>query len=664
MPIASAVDLADLLRRFHLLEPDALQQLPTLQARLAEPRALAGELIRRGWLTPYQVNQLFQGKGASLLLGSYVLLERLGEGGMGAVFRARNWKLGRLVALKLIKKERLANEAVLRRFQREIQVVARLSHPNVVLAYDADQHGETHFFTMEHVEGIDLARLVKEKGPLPVPQACEIIRQAALGLQHAHEHGLVHRDIKPANLLLANRDRTVKVLDLGVARLIAAAQEQPSTALTQEGTVMGTPDYIAPEQALDSHRADIRSDLYSLGCTFYYLLTGCVPFQGGTALEKLIRHQTQPAVAVTSLRRDVSPLIADIVHRLMAKRPEERFQTPAELADALADLSHATPAAVAVRPAVVEKQDTFADLALRDTVDDPSAGRQKQRAERKRRFLGGLMGAVFLVVVVLAFVVLLRSSSTLPVSNREPGASRTAPPGEEADAGSWQFEDAADLQVYPAADRVDVMVTPPPNGAIVLFDGKGLDAWVKARRPTESASWKLVEGDAMQARGGDIMTHEKFGGSFKLHVEFRVPHVPKASGQDRGNSGVYLQGRYEIQVLDSYGVKSTYNDCGGICGVAAPRVNACKAPTVWQSYDIDFTAPKCEDGKITELARMTVYQNAVKIHDNVKLGKNGRPIAGTTGGGLGGDPCMPGPIMLQDHGSPVQYRNIWLLRKE
>src|SRR5438067_2345779 len=179
-----------------------------------------------------------------------------------------------------------------------------------------------------------------------------------------------------------------------------------------------------------------------------------------------------------------------------------------------------------------------------------------------------------------------------------------------------QYGDISDLKLNKPEDKVDVKVVPPPRGALVLFDGKGLDHWVRTDGKTP-ASWKLVGGGAMQVQGGNIMTREKFGGRFRLHVEFRVPYLPRASGQGRGNSGVYLQGRYEVQVLDSYGLESKNNDCGAIYEVAAPLVNACKAPTVWQSYDIEFHSPKCEDGKKVAPARMTVYQNGVKIHDDV-----------------------------------------------
>ena len=204
--------------------------------------------------------------------------------------------MNRVVALKVIRRESLADAEAVGRFYREIQVVSQLDHPNVVHAYDAGPVGATHFLAMEYVEGTDLGRLVKQSGPLPVAQACDYIRQAALGLQHAHERGLVHRDIKPHNLIMSLSDGLIKVADLGLARLSRTANEDLTAVLTsanttgsltpQNAVMMGTADYLAPEQALDFHKADIRADIYGLGCTFYYLLTGRPPFAGTTLAEK------------------------------------------------------------------------------------------------------------------------------------------------------------------------------------------------------------------------------------------------------------------------------------------------------------------------------------------------------------------------------------------
>jgi serine/threonine-protein kinase len=358
MPIESVAALVEVLGRHSLLSPDQLAEITgALQARCADAKALAKELLRRGWLTPYQANQLLQGHGDDLVLGPYLLLERLGEGGMGQVFKARNSKLGRLVALKVIHPECLADPDSVRRFQREIRAGAQLDHPNVVRAYDAGEAGSRHFLVMEFVAGTDLKRLVDRRGPLPVAEACEYARQAALGLQHAHERGLVHRDIKPSNLLLAvggPAAGVVKVLDLGLVRRARQADGESSSTLTEEGWVVGTPDYLAPEQASDPRKADARSDLYSLGCTLYFLLAGRPPFPFGSPTDKVIKHAMLDPLPVEQLRPDVPPALAAVLRKLMAKRPEDRYQTPAELAAALAALhdlsSRPPPPAGAVPP--------------------------------------------------------------------------------------------------------------------------------------------------------------------------------------------------------------------------------------------------------------------------------------------------------------------------
>lgn len=294
-------------------------------------------MVRRAWLTSFQAAQIRDGKQDQLLLGPYVLLDKLGEGGMGQVFKARHRRLGRVDAIKLIRQVHLSNPDASKRFYREIRAASALAHANIVHAYDADEVDGVHYFAMEYVDGMDLREVLKQRGPLPVAEACDYVRQAALGLQHAYERGLVHRDVKPHNLLVTAGTPTVKILDLGLARFSHAAEQGVSSTMTGDGTVMGTPDYIAPEQALSSHAVDIRADVYSLGCTLYHLLTGSVPFPNGTAMEKLLAHQlTQPAT-VRELRPGVSHAVEQVVARAMAKKPEERFQTPAEMARALTE---------------------------------------------------------------------------------------------------------------------------------------------------------------------------------------------------------------------------------------------------------------------------------------------------------------------------------------
>jgi WD40 repeat protein/tRNA A-37 threonylcarbamoyl transferase component Bud32 len=414
MPLASSADLVKVLRQYRLLDPAQLQEVHgVLQIGFPEPPALARELVQRGWLTPYQVNQLEEGHGHELLLGSYVLLEKLGQGGMGAVFKARNWKLGRPAAVKVIRKERLDNPDTVRRFYREIQAAGQLAHPNIVLAYDADEADGAHFFAMEYVEGTDLARLVKQQGPLPVALACECARQAALGLQHAFEKGMVHRDVKPSNLLLTPAG-VVKVLDLGLARLRHPGDEGDSAGtLTQEGAFIGTLDYIAPEQALDSHTVDIRADLYSLGCSLYFLLTGRVPFLG-TAAEKLLKHQMQEPAPLEELRPDVPPAVAAVVRRLMAKRPADRYQTPAEAAEALAGVpgaagpAPADPVAFPVAAVAAPGQDTappFPGLGTDESGQAaPAPGARRRREKTPLLLLSGAGGLGLLGVLgVLVF---------------------------------------------------------------------------------------------------------------------------------------------------------------------------------------------------------------------------------------------------------------------
>jgi serine/threonine-protein kinase len=338
--ITSCADLLRILKTSGLLPSSRMEGLEReAPDRAGEPRALARDLLTRGWLTAYQVNQLFLGRVHDLAIGPYRVLERLGEGGAGQVFKARHQAMDRIVALKIIRRELLSEPEVVSRFYREIAVVGQLSHPNIVHAYDAGPIGTTHVLAMEYVEGIDLHRLVRESGPLPAEQACAYIEQAAQGLQYAHERGLVHRDIKPPNLLLTSEQAStpgiVKILDLGLARLNQTAVDGTLTSILTpvNSVMMGTPDYMAPEQAVNFHAADIRSDIYSLGCTLHYLLTGQPPFPGGNLTEKLLRHQQADPIDLQKhgLPREVVP----ILRRMLAKNPANRYPTPSAVVEGL-----------------------------------------------------------------------------------------------------------------------------------------------------------------------------------------------------------------------------------------------------------------------------------------------------------------------------------------
>src|SRR5215468_8383545 len=256
----------------------------------------------------------------------------LGRGGMGVVYLARQTMMDRQVVIKVINRSLLDQPGAVDRFRYEIRAAAQLSHPNIVTAYDAEEAGDLHMLVMEFVPGESLAEVVQRRGPLPVVNACHYVRQAALGLQHAHEQGMVHRDIKPQNLMLTPKGR-VKILDFGLAKVVS--EEHSSTGLTASGACMGTPDYIAPEQATDARTADIRADLYSLGCTLYCLLAGRPPFREDTAMMTILAHMQKEPQPLPELRPDVPEALWQVVGRLLAKDPASRYQKPIEVAQAL-----------------------------------------------------------------------------------------------------------------------------------------------------------------------------------------------------------------------------------------------------------------------------------------------------------------------------------------
>ncbi len=290
--------------------------------------ALARQLVKQKKLTAYQAQTVYQGKGRSLLLGNYVILDKLGQGGMGMVLKAEHKRMKRLVALKVLSPAVTKTPDAMKRFQREVEAAAKLQHPNIVSAFDADEVNGTHFLVMEYVEGTDLSVLVKKQGPLSVEKAVACIVQAARGLEFAHQQGVIHRDIKPANLLVDAKG-TVKILDMGLARIEGETGAQAE--LTSTGAVMGTVDYMAPEQALSTKHADARSDIYSLGISLWYLLTGKCAYDGDTLMAKLLAHRDAPIPSLCSMRNEVPPAVDTVFRKMVAKQAKDRYQTMTEV---------------------------------------------------------------------------------------------------------------------------------------------------------------------------------------------------------------------------------------------------------------------------------------------------------------------------------------------
>ena len=335
MTKVAANKLLDLVRRSGLVDEAKLTSFLEKTARnhgdaaFEDHPRLAELMIQEGLLTRWQADKLLAGKHKGFRLGKYKLLGQIGKGGMSSVYLAEHELMKRRVAVKVLPRNRVNDSSYLERFRLEARAVAKLDDPNIVRAYDIDNEGDVHYIVMEYVDGQDLHQIVAGQGPFDFDTAADYIAQVANGLQHAHEMGLVHRDIKPANCLV-DRHSTVKLLDLGLAKL--TEDDQASLTMANEENVLGTADYLAPEQALNSHEADHRSDIYSLGCTLYFLVTGGPPFPEGSISERLLKHQTAKPESIFKSRPDAPPSLVDICETMMSKKPDERFQSAGDVA--------------------------------------------------------------------------------------------------------------------------------------------------------------------------------------------------------------------------------------------------------------------------------------------------------------------------------------------
>jgi serine/threonine protein kinase len=310
-----------------------------LKSAAGDWHALAKSISDEGTLSLPQLEALHAGQINTLRIGNYEILGRLGAGGMGTVFKARHRRMKRIVALKVLSPGLSKNAAFVQRFQREVETIARLGHPNIVMAYDADEADEGHFLVMEFINGRDLASIVEREGAMPVCDAVDCILQSARGLAYAHSQAIVHRDIKPANLL-RDEGGSVKVTDLGLARLAHGADTSPDQfAVTMAGGVIGTADYMSPEQAVDSTMLDHRTDIYSLGATLHFLLTGRPPYVGPTIIAILLKHRDAPIPSLCEARNDVPAALDEVFRGMLAKTVTDRIQDMGEVVKRLEEIA-------------------------------------------------------------------------------------------------------------------------------------------------------------------------------------------------------------------------------------------------------------------------------------------------------------------------------------
>ena len=380
MTTAARDKVLDDLRRSSLLDEERISKFLTEQDSDADGQTLLGKMVESGLLTQWQADGLLAGKWRGFFLGKYKLLQPLGNGAMGTVYLAEHKVMRHRVAIKVLARHLMTTPNIVDRFEREARAAAVIHHPNVVRAFDVDSEGDIHFLVMEYVQGEDLRKLVEGSGPLDPRLAAEYTRQVANGLHEAHRNGMIHRDIKPANILL-DKSGLVKILDLGLARL---EDESASVTLMADTQVLGTVDYLAPEQAVNSHNIDGRADLYSLGCTLYFLLTGVPPFPKGTAAERMLKHQMRRPLDIRKRRPGVPDALVSICSRLMEKQPDKRFATAGEAADALADFLAGRYQSI-----------TDDDLTLAEDADTSgsSSGKTSQSSSLGRRVGGSSTAA-------------------------------------------------------------------------------------------------------------------------------------------------------------------------------------------------------------------------------------------------------------------------------
>lgn len=470
--------------------------------------------IEHRWITTWQVEQLLSENGMPIVVGPYRLLKMLGAGGMSRVYLAEQVSMKRKVAVKVLPQELETTESYRQRFFQEAEAIARLDHKNIVQAYDCIEAHNTLYLAMQYVKGIDLSALVEREGPLPFDKAADYIRQAADGLQHAHEAGLIHRDIKPANMLVDTKG-VVKLLDLGIVRL--TMEDNSSLTAMHQGQMLGTTDYMSPEQANDSHGVDARTDLYSLGCSMYYLLTGKPPFPTGTLAQKLLKHQIETPKKISELRPDVPRDLEAIVEKLMAKKPEERFGSAAEVAFVLQEWLQMNGFAPASVVGSTVSMPSLQSMNLSQAGLAPSSNPQQQAANSSAWMWIGfclLAGVVFVGAFALVNVLAPPPTKTEPTRGLFPQGQQPQQPVATQDNDAETPANFARCKVKKVLNGDDIIVE--ANGKEEQVHLLNVDCPEQGQMFEDEASQfvkNLVEGKTVALEFNDEtqVNRDKFG---------------------------------------------------------------------------------------------------------------------------------------------------------
>lgn len=569
-PPLSLRDFARRLLELELVPREVLRE--QLAGSPGSPRVLARALIAADHLTRFQAEMVLRGAGDRLQIGNYRLEEPLGAGGMGQVFRGRHRRLQQPVALKVLSPELCWNKTAIRRFEREVRLASQVSHPNLVRALDAEEQQGRWFLVMELVPGQDLSKRIRKDGPLSVAQAVDCIQQVAQGLQSAHSQGILHRDIKPGNLLLSESGQ-VKVLDLGLAISLSpdasdSSTDRTTTQLTATGVGLGTVDYMSPEQASDARLVDERSDLYSLGCTLYFLLIGQPPYRGSNPVETLIAHKTAPIPSLRTVRPDVPPALDEMFARLVAKSPEQRYRSCADLLTDLRRLQAQGPSQAAAPtqsprgssnppqssgPASEDSDAVWSGLTIDPTPVRARSARSTARLPAvPRRWLWGALATTAVLALVLVWWLVSRPDPTtlvLEVSPRDAfvelvndrgtvvtrGAAQKGQVTLQALPGAYQVrlsQDRFEAQEFPVrltagktnrgkfalAESTDPSFEDPePEDLTLWFHSREFDDWNKQLRDLPVAQQYQQIGQKLQELNPGMLD--------ELQVHGHPPHV-------------------------------------------------------------------------------------------------------------------------------------------